>query len=403
MNPALETLMLAFSGEEGLRVPSRALFIGAQAHPALKDWPELLGWQPLKPLADAWDRAGFARANELPDGKWPLVVVLPGKSRDETLLWFALARDRLEPGGRIVAAMSNTAGASRFEKELAQAAGNITSIQKHKCRAFHAVDDGSWNVETLDAWRSLGGFREVDGTRYLTQAGIFSSEHIDPGSLLLAQHLPAYLRGHVADLGAGWGYLSDIALERCPGIERIDLFEADAGALACAKRNLARHLPPDFASEIPKAVSSELTTDYTDFTDSRLHQENSKTVLPVSSQSVSICEICGSKSVSQSSSPVCRNCDNPRVRFHWHDVTTGLPETYDAILMNPPFHTGQDTDVGLGRAFLTTAAASLKRHGKLHLVANRQLPYEAMLDSLRLAWRKVAEDKTYKVIFAEKR
>jgi 16S rRNA (guanine1207-N2)-methyltransferase len=351
MNPALETLMLPFSGDGGLRVPSRALFIGAQAHPALKVWPELLGWQPLKPLADAWDRFGFARADELPDGKWPVVLVLPGKSRDETLLWFALAKDRLQPGGRITVAMPNTAGASRFEKELAQAAGNITSIQKHKCRAFHAVNDGSWNGEILNAWRSLGGFREVAGTPYVTQAGIFSSEHIDPGSLLLGQHLPKNLRGHVADLGAGWGYLSDIALARCPGIERIDLFEADARALACAERNLARHLPPE----------------------------------------------------NPLSSPACYACDEPRVRFHWYDVTTGLPETCDAILMNPPFHSGQATDVDLGRAFLSTAAASLKRHGKLHLVANRQLPYETLLDSLRLAWHKVAEDKTYKVIFAEKR
>jgi 16S rRNA (guanine1207-N2)-methyltransferase len=351
MHPALETLMLAFSGEESLRVPSRALFIGAQAHPALKDWPEMIGWQPMKPKADTWERAGFSRTNDLPDDKWPLVLVLPGKSRDETLLWFALAKERLEPGGRIVAAMPNTAGASRFEKELAQAAGNITSIQKHKCRAFHAVDDGSWNGETLNTWRSLGEFREVAGTRYFTQAGIFSSEHIDPGSLLLAQHLPTNLRGRIADLGAGWGYLSDVALERCSGIKTIDLFEADSRALACAKRNLARHLPP----------GTPMT------------------------------------------SPVCYACDEPRVRFYWHDVTTGLPETYDAILMNPPFHTGQDTDVDLGRAFLSVAATSLKRNGKLHLVANRQLPYEALLDSLRLHWRKVAEDKTYKVIFAEKR
>ncbi len=333
VNPALETLMLSFSGEEGIAMPSRALFIGAQPHPDLSR--TVLGWQPLKPLADAWDHAGFPRVAELPDGQWPFVLVLPGKSRDETLLWFALAKDRLEPGGRIIAAMPNTAGASRFEKELAQAAGNITSIQKHKCRAFRAIDDGSWNEETLNAWRALGGFREVAGTPYLTQAGIFSSEHIDPGSMLLGKHLPANLRGRVADLGAGWGYLSDIALERCPGIETIDLFEADARALACAKRNLTRH-PRD-------------------------------------------------------------------IHFHWHDVTTGLPENYDAILMNPPFHTGQDTDVDLGRAFLTTAAASLKRNGKLYLVANRQLPYESVLDALRLPWRKVAEDKTYKILFADKR
>jgi len=351
MQPALDTLLLALFSDVVLAVPERALFLGAQAHPALHAWPDLTGWQPLRPLADAWDRAGFARADEVPDGEWPVVLVLPGKSRDETLLWFALAKDRLEPGGRIVAAMPNTAGASRFEKGLARAAGNIASIQKHKCRAFHAVDDGSWNGETLDAWRSLGGFREIVGTHHLTQAGVFSHGRIDSGSLLLGKNLPANLRGHIADLGAGWGYLSDLALERCPGIERIDLFEADSRALACAKRNLARHLPPE----------------------------------------------------NPLNSPVCFPCEEPRARFHWHDVTTGLPETYDAILMNPPFHTGQDTDVDLGRAFLTVAAASLKRHAKLHLVANRQLPYEPVLDSLRLAWRKLAEDGTYKVIVAEKR
>ena len=92
-----------------------------------------------------------------------------------------------------------------------------------------------------------------------------------------------------------------------------------------------------------------------------------------------------------------------RSTFHWHDVTTGLPEIYDAIVMNPPFHTGQATDVDLGRAFLKTAAASLKRGGKLLLVANRQLPYEAVLEASGLAWRKIAEDKTYKILFADKR
>ena len=335
MNAALETLMLAFPAEGGIAVPARALFIGAEPHAALKAWPELIGWQPLKPLAAAWERAGFSRREELPDGKWPLVLVLPGKSRDEALAWFAMARDRLEPGGKLLVAMPNTAGAGRFEKELSKAAGNIVSIQKHKCRAFHATEDGAWNEAIFNEWRALGGPREIPGTGFSVQAGIFSSDHIDPGSQLLADHLPAHLHGHVADLGAGWGFLSDAVLKRCPNIARLDLFEADARALACARKNLASH---------PREIG-----------------------------------------------------------FHWHDVTTGLPGSYDAIVMNPPFHSGQATDVDLGRAFLKVAAASLKRGGKLLLVANRQLPYEAALEASGLAWRKIAEDKVYKLLFAEKR
>lgn len=91
------------------------------------------------------------------------------------------------------------------------------------------------------------------------------------------------------------------------------------------------------------------------------------------------------------------------IGYHWHDVTTGLPGTYDTIVMNPPFHTGQATDVDLGRAFLRVAAKSLNRGGKLLLVANRQLPYEAELTAIGLSWRKVAEDSVYKILSAERR
>jgi 16S rRNA (guanine1207-N2)-methyltransferase len=332
MNPALETLMLAFSADDGISVPKRALFLGAEPHPALKAWPEVVGWQPFKPRAAAWEKAGFARVEDLAEAKFPLVMVLPGKSKDEALAWFAMAKDRLEPGGRLLVAMPNTAGAGRFEKELSKAAGNIVSIQKHKCRAFHALLDHA-NEGVFREWRALGGLREISG--FTVRAGIFSSDHIDPGSQLLADHLPAHLHGNVADLGAGWGFLSDAVLKRCPKIQRLDLFEADARALECARRNLAGH---------PRATT-----------------------------------------------------------FHWHDVTTGLAEIYDAIIMNPPFHTGQATDVDLGRAFLKTAAASLKRGGKLLLVANRQLPYEAALEASGLAWRKIAEDRIYKILAAEKR
>jgi 16S rRNA (guanine1207-N2)-methyltransferase len=79
-----------------------------------------------------------------------------------------------------------------------------------------------------------------------------------------------------------------------------------------------------------------------------------------------------------------------------------VPGTYDAIVMNPPFHRGQDTRVDVGRAFIHAAARALRRGGGLYLVANRQLPYEGVLDSLGLAWRHAGGDPGYKLIFARK-
>ena len=333
VNPALETLLLPFS-RAAFAVPRRALFLGAEAHPDLKDWPVVTGWQPFKPLADAWEKAGFPRVDEAA-GSWPLVLLLPGKSREETLAAFARGYDLLEEGGALVVAISNTAGAARFEKDLAEVAGNIESVQKHKCRCFRAVKTGEWNAATLAEWRVLGEPRQIPSTGFIVEAGIFSTDHVDPGSALLAEHLPANLRGSVADLGAGWGFLSRAVLEKNPKLKALHLYEADARALGCARKNL-----PD-------------------------------TAVPV--------------------------------EYHWHDVSSGLPNKYENIVMNPPFHSGQATDISLGRAFLRTAAEALRTGGRLFLVANRQLPYEPELERLGLVWRKVAEDSVYKVIFAERR
>lgn len=334
MNPALETLLLHLATEEESTGRRRTLFLGAEPHPDLSSQEDLTGWQPVKALADQWDKAGFLRTEDFQGQRWPRLLLLPGKSRDDILAGFAMARDLLEPGGTILAAMPNTTGASRFEKEFARAVGVVTSLQKNKCRAFSATDDGSWNEELFAECRALGEGRPIGETDYIGRAGVFSSDRIDPGSQLLLDHLPADLKGRAADLGAGWGFLSREALLHCPKLTRIDLFENDSRALDCARLNL-------------KGLDREIA-------------------------------------------------------FRWFDVTSGLPEKYDLILTNPPFHSGKSTNLELGKTFLQVAAASLHRGGKLFLVANRQLPYEEVLDRTGLRWSRLVEDKTYKVILAEK-
>lgn len=81
------------------------------------------------------------------------------------------------------------------------------------------------------------------------------------------------------------------------------------------------------------------------------------------------------------------NLRDPRLRFHWADVTRFAPEApFDAVVMNPPFHAGRTADPALGAAFIAAAARMLAPQGRLWLVANRQLPYEA---ALQAAFREV--------------
>lgn len=74
--------------------------------------------------------------------------------------------------------------------------------------------------------------------RYRTAPGVFSADGVDRGSALLLAALPPKLKGRVADLGAGWGYLAGEALAAHPEIAEMHLVEADHAALDCARANV---------------------------------------------------------------------------------------------------------------------------------------------------------------------
>lgn len=75
-----------------------------------------------------------------------------------------------------------------------------------------------------------------------------------------------------------------------------------------------------------------------------------------------------------------RNVEDPRATFHWADVRGFAGDAkLDFVVMNPPFHDGGAEDRALGQAFIAAAAGLLKPGGACWLVANRHLPYEAVL------------------------
>ncbi|KIT17423.1 class I SAM-dependent methyltransferase [Jannaschia aquimarina] len=94
------------------------------------------------------------------------------------------------------------------------------------------------------------------------------------------------------------------------------------------------------------------------------------------------------------------NVSDPRGRPHWADATTWKGGPYDAVITNPPFHEGRRADPGLGRAFIATAARVLAPKGRLFLVANRHLPYEAALSDAFAETMVRADARGYKVIEA---
>lgn len=94
-----------------------------------------------------------------------------------------------------------------------------------------------------------------------------------------------------------------------------------------------------------------------------------------------------------------RNITDPRAMFLWVDVRDAqLPTGLDFVVMNPPFHDTGVEDKTLGQTFLKAASGMLKTGGQCWLVANRHLPYEALLTECFSSHRVVADEAGFKII-----
>jgi len=260
---------------------------------------------------DAWAARGYVVAPTLSGVHAAAVIFLP-RARAEARALVAAAAACLPAGAPVWIDGQKTDGIDSSLKDVRARVEVLDAQSRGHGRIFRFANPGDGR---FDDW-AAAETRPAPG--FVALPGVFSADAVDKGSAALAAALPADLHGVVADLGAGWGWLSAEILRR-EGVREVHLIEADHAALDCARRNVT----------------------------------------------------------------------DPRARFHWADATTFRPERrFDVVVTNPPFHTERSADPALGVAFLRAAATLLAPSGHLWLVANRHLPYEAVLGQL---FREVAE------------
>lgn len=320
------------------------MFLRARDGAGLRQFPlaRLVCEQSFKPFADELSRAGLQVIPEASpasaDVRYPLVLMLPPRQRDEARALFARATALTAPGGIVVASMTNNEGAKSGEGDLKQLTGLGGSLTKHHCRAFWTRPlDGGIDTTLCDKWLALDSPRAILDGRFISRPGVFAWDRIDPASSLLVEKLPSDLAGHGADLGAGFGYLSAEVLSRCPKVQALDLYEAEARALDLAQQNLAK-----------QASSAQLEYLWHDVT----------TGLPKR-----------------------------------YDFIVSNPPFHTQSRADRP---------DIGRRFIAVAAEALKPGGRLWLVANRHLPYEETLNASFGQVRVAGERDGFKVIEAIK-
>lgn len=251
------------------------------------------------------------------------IVFLP-RARAEARARIAATAARLAPGAPLWIDGRKTDGVDSALRDLRALAPVDEVHSRGHGKIFRVtVPEGAWLPADWTARpRDVGGF--------VTCPGVFSADGPDPGSQMLAAALPDCMPTRVVDLGAGWGWLAAQVLTR-PGVETLDLVEADHQALTCARGNVR----------------------------------------------------------------------DPRARFHWADATAWrLPDPVNGVVMNPPFHDGRVADPHLGARFIRAAAGLLTGAGRLWMVANRHLPYEAVLAEHFADVAELTGDSRFKVLTA---
>ena len=180
----------------------------------------------LYPDHAAFRDAGYSVKTGI-EGPYAAVIVCLPRAKAEARALILAARKATE--GPVVIDGQKTDGVDSILKDVRRHAetGEVLSKAHGKIFSFEGGDFSDWETGTPPL---------VEG-RFRTSPGVFSADRVDPGSRALAEALPKTLKGHVVDLGAGWGYLADAILSR-EGVTLLDLVEADHVALDDARHNI---------------------------------------------------------------------------------------------------------------------------------------------------------------------
>ena len=183
--------------------------------------------QPYRPWHDHFAARGFHTVAQSDAPCSDAVVFLP---RAKALARAMVAEACRRASGQVVVDGAKTDGIDSLLKDIRKRVAVEGPLSKAHGKIFwfraDAADFSDW---TPPADQRVAGFR--------TAPGVFSADGVDPASALLLTALPKKPGKVIADLGAGWGYLSAGILAR-EGVRALHLVEADHVALTCARANI---------------------------------------------------------------------------------------------------------------------------------------------------------------------
>jgi 16S rRNA (guanine1207-N2)-methyltransferase len=194
----------------------------------------VLAVQGFRPDHDRLRARGVDVVPELGDATgFDIALVQIVKARARTLWAIAEALGALRPGGMLLVDGPKEEGIEAILKAL-RAEFEIDGVFSKAHGKLIWLTRPEVLPPAIADWIPAPTVTE-DG--HVTAPGGFSAEAPDRGSELLVALTPP-LKGRVADLGAGWGYIAAEVLAEQAEIAQLDLIEADHAMLEAARANV---------------------------------------------------------------------------------------------------------------------------------------------------------------------
>ena len=182
----------------------------------------------FKPFCEAWAARGY-KVLQAPEGPYAAALLCLPRAKSDARALIAEACAATE--GTVVIDGQKTDGVDSLFKAMKPRVTVSGPVTKAHGKLFWISEPAA---DFFADWAQ--GPAQTEGG-FWTAPGVFSADAVDLASALLVDGLPERLGAQVADLGAGWGFLSAHILTR-PDVERVHLVEASHIALECARRNV---------------------------------------------------------------------------------------------------------------------------------------------------------------------
>lgn len=262
----------------------------------------------------------------------------------------------LLPKGKLIIAGSNDLGIQSIVRDAEDLFQSFPKVLGYK-KGHRIVQLEKQALATIPSWCMQPGIAPGSWHRFSTQIGesfyqifslpgVFSYDQIDEGTNLLLKTLPLDLKGHILDVGCGYGILALAIASLCAGKfnrdTAFDLVDVNLLAVASAQKTIQTN-----QLSLPDDISTKF-------------------------------------------------------RIFPGDLMDNLVDSsYDVVVSNPPFHTGKNVDYATSRALIQQAHRSLTPKGILLIVANRFIRYEKWMDGLFKTVEIINQNSRYHIILGQ--